>query len=612
MNFNELGLSDDILQGVQALGYENPTPIQQQAIPKLLQGNQDLVALAQTGTGKTAGFGLPLLDKIDSNRSVPQALVLSPTRELCNQIADDFKGFAKFKKGIKVLSVYGGASIDTQIRSLKQGVNVVVATPGRLSDLIRRKKIDLSEVKILVLDEADEMLNMGFKEELDNILEQTPSEKNTWLFSATMASEVERIANTYMTTPFKIVVGGQNEGSKNIDHKVYVVQHRNRYEALKRIVDSKPDIFGLIFCRTKIDTQNIADRLMAEGYNVDSLHGDLSQNQRDRVMDKFRERKIQLLCATDVAARGIDVSDITHVINYELPDESESYTHRSGRTARAGKKGESIAIITPKEKGKLTRIEKIIKSKFIPCEVPNGQEVCKSQIFTMIDQVKTNVINNEFENYAEKIYESFAEFSKEEVIQMFLAKEFNRVVDYYSDSYDINEKLTGGGREERSRNDRPDRRRGERGERSDRAPRGDRNDRAPRGDRPERSDRAPRGDRPERSDRGERSPRPERSFSGERSDRGDRGSRVGNSDSEQYKTVFLNVGASDNMNVGKLIDLVCNTCDVKGRSLGRIRLNDRFSFVEVENNVAKTVLEKLGKGSYEGRELRAEFAKPRV
>jgi ATP-dependent RNA helicase DeaD len=591
MNFNELGLSDDILQGVQALGYENPTPIQTQAIPKLLQSNQDLVALAQTGTGKTAGFGLPLLDKIDASRNVPQALVLSPTRELCNQIADDFKGFAKFKKGIKVLSVYGGASIDTQIRSLKQGVNVVVATPGRLSDLIRRKKIDLSEVKIVVLDEADEMLNMGFKEELDNILEQTPSEKNTWLFSATMALDVERIANNYMNSPFKIVVGGQNEGSKNIDHKVYVVQHRNRYEALKRIVDSKPDIFGLIFCRTKIDTQNIADRLMAEGYNVDSLHGDLSQNQRDRVMDKFRERKIQLLCATDVAARGIDVSDITHVINYELPDESESYTHRSGRTARAGKKGESIAIITPKEKGKLSRIEKIIKSKFILCEVPNGKEVCKSQIFNMIDLVKTNVIDAEFENYADKIYEAFAENTKEEVIQMFLAKEFNRVVSYYSDSYDINEKLTSGGREERFRSDRPDRRRGER---NDRAPRGDRNDRAQRVDRPERSS------------------RPERNFSGERSVRGDRGSRVGNSDSDQYKTVFLNVGSSDNMNVGKLIDLVCNTCDVKGRSLGRIRLNDRFSFVEVENNVAKTVLEKLGKGSYEGRELRAEFAKPRV
>ncbi len=592
MNFNELGLSDDILQGVQALGYETPTPIQTQAIPKLLQSNQDLVALAQTGTGKTAGFGLPLLDKIDANRNVPQALVLSPTRELCNQIADDFKGFAKFKKGIKVLSVYGGASIDTQIRSLKQGVNVVVATPGRLSDLIRRKKIDLSEVKILVLDEADEMLNMGFKEELDNILEQTPSEKNTWLFSATMASEVERIANNYMTSPFKIVVGGQNEGSKNIDHKVYVVQHRNRYEALKRIVDSKPDIFGLIFCRTKIDTQNIADRLMAEGYNVDSLHGDLSQNQRDRVMDKFRERKIQLLCATDVAARGIDVSDITHVINYELPDESESYTHRSGRTARAGKKGESIAIITPKEKGKLSRIEKIIKSKFILCEVPNGKDVCKSQIFNMIDLVKTNVIDEEFDNYAEKIYEAFAENTKEEVIQMFLAKEFNRVVSYYSDSYDINEKLSSGGREERTRSDRGDRRRGERGERSERGFRSER------GDRGERSDRGERG-----GERGER-----KSFKSE--DR--RGGRNGGSDSDQYKTVFVNVGASDNMNVGKLIDLVCNTCDVKGRSLGRIRLNDRFSFVEVENNVAKTVLEKLGKGTYEGRELRAEFAKPRV
>lgn len=583
MNFNELGLSEDILKGVQALGFNEPTPIQEQAIPQLLATNKDLVALAQTGTGKTAGFGLPLLDKINAKSNKPQALVLSPTRELCNQIADDFVNFSKFKDGVKILSVYGGANIEQQIRELRKGVNVIVATPGRLNDLIRRKKADLSEVQIVVLDEADEMLNMGFKDELDTILQETPAEKATWLFSATMAREVERIAKAYMDDPLKIVVGNQNEGSKNIEHKVYIVQHRNRYAALKRIVDSKPDIFGLIFCRTKRDTQDVAERLMAEGYNVDALHGDLSQNQRDRVMEKFRERKIQLLCATDVAARGIDVDDISHVINYELPDESESYTHRSGRTARAGKKGESIAIITPREREKIKRIEKIIKSQFIVSEVPKGEDVCKLQLFNLIDQVKNTIILEEFEEYRPEVLELFAEYTKEEVIDIFLAKDFNRFVSYYQDSNDINEKG---------------------GDRGDFKGRKDRNDRGERGgDRRER--RGERGDRRERSDRG-----------ADRSDRGgDRGGdRRGGRGvlNEQYKTIFVNVGASDNVNVGKLIDFVCNNCDVKGRSLGKIRLNDRFSFVEVENDVAKNVLDKLCKSEYDGRTLRAEFAKPRT
>lgn len=560
MKFEELGLSDEILSGINALGFDQPTPIQEKAIPMLLGGFKDLVALAQTGTGKTAAFGLPLLEAVDAKGNYPQALVLSPTRELCNQIADDFVSYSKFKKGVKVLSVYGGASIEQQIRELKKGVNVVVATPGRLVDLIKRKKVDFSKIETVVLDEADEMLNMGFKDDLDLILQRTPDTKTTWLFSATMAKDVERIAMNYMQDPEKITVGTKNEGAKNIEHKCYVVSQKNRFQALKRIVDCYPDIFGLIFCRTKRDTQDIADRLMAEGYNVDAIHGDLSQNQRDSVMSKFRERKIQLLCATDVAARGIDVNNITHVINYELPDEVESYTHRSGRTARAGKQGESIVIITPRDKFKLKRIEQIMKNKFQMGDIPSGDVVCKAQLFTLIDQVKATEIHEDFNKYRDQVQEAFAEFSKEDLIDKFLSKDFNRFVEYYSDANDINASLKGGGRD--------------------------------------------------RDDRGRGGKRDKFAKGGRDRDRG--GKRdSGRGESQGFKTLYVSVGRKDDISVGKLIDFVCTNADVRGRVLGRIRLQDSFSFVEVESKDAANVLKKLESSSFDGKKLKVEYAKPR-
>jgi len=570
MTFSELGLNEELLKGLEELGFETPTPIQQQAIPVLLEGERDLVALAQTGTGKTAGFGLPMLHNTEQGYMKPQSIVLSPTRELGNQIADDLRNFSKHMKGIKIVSVYGGANISTQIRELKRGCNIIVATPGRLVDLIKRGVANLEEIDRVVLDEADEMLNMGFKDDLDFILNQTPPTKTTWLFSATMAKEVERIASNYMEDPFKITVGKQNEGGKNIDHKFYLVQNRHRFAALKRIVDVNPEIFGLIFCRTKRDTQEISDRLIAEGYNVDALHGDLSQHQRDRVMDKFRERKIQLLCATDVAARGIDVNDITHVINYELPEDIESYTHRSGRTARAGKKGESLAIITDRDKYKIKRIEKIIQTKFTQAKVPSGDVVCESQLFKLIEEVKSaQIIEEEFEKYRERVFDELSEFSREELIEHFISKDFNRFIEYYQDSDDIN--ATGG----RDRGGR-DRERG----------RGDRDRR--RGDRD--------GGGRDRRDRGDR---------GGRDSGGRRGAEHG------FKTIFVNVGSSDGLNKGGLIDFVCTETNVKGRVIGKIRMNEKFSFIEVEDASSDKILNGLKGSSHDGRSLRAEFAKPR-
>ncbi len=574
MKFSELGLKKELLQGLTDLGFETPTPIQQQAIPVLLEGDRDLVALAQTGTGKTAGFGLPMLNLTEAGHMKVQSVVLSPTRELGNQIAEDLKNYSKHMKGIKIVCVYGGANISTQIRELKRGCNIIVATPGRLIDLIKRGAAKLDDVDRVVLDEADEMLNMGFKDDLDFILGQTPEDKTTWLFSATMAREVERISRNYMDNPFKITVGSQNEGAKNIEHKYYKVQHRNRYSALKRIVDCHPQIFGLIFCRTKRDTQEISDRLMAEGYSVDALHGDLSQHQRDRVMDKFRNRKIQLLCATDVAARGIDVSDITHVINYELPEDIESYTHRSGRTARAGKQGESLAIITDKDLYKIRRIEKIIKKKFIHDQVPNGEFVMEAQLFKLIAKVKeTKIIEEEFSKYRDRVFSEFEEFSKEEIIEHFISRDFNKFIEYYKDSNDVNH--SGG----RDRGDRRDRR--------------DRRDRGPRGDR---------GDRRDRRDRGDRR---------DRRDRSDRGNRREGGAQEGFNTIFLNLGSSDGMDKGKLIDFVCNESSIRGRVIGKIRMNDKFSFLEVENDSADNIKNALDGSDYQGRSLRAEFAKPR-
>jgi len=437
--FINLGIRHDIVNAISELGFENPTPIQEQSIPVLLTGSNDFVGLAQTGTGKTAAFGLPLLELLDFEENHPQALILCPTRELCLQITNDIKNYAKKMSNVHVVAVYGGASISDQLRQIKRGVQIVVATPGRMLDIINRNAINFSAVKYVVLDEADEMLNMGFQEDIDSILSTTPDEKKTWLFSATMPTEVRRIAKKYMTDPFELTMGEKNTGNANIEHEYYIVRARDKYAAFKRIVDFNPDIFGIVFCRTKIETQEIAESLIKDGYNADSLHGDLSQQQRDKVMKRYRDRSLQLLIATDVAARGIDVNDVTHVINYSLPDEVENYTHRSGRTARAGKTGVSIAIINAKELGKIRQIERVIGKKFVKAEIPTGFDVCEKQLFSIVHKVNNVTVNEEqIEQYLPRILEEFKDMSKEEFIKRFASIEFNIFLDYYKNAPDLN------------------------------------------------------------------------------------------------------------------------------------------------------------------------------
>ncbi len=437
--FINLGIRHDIVKAISELGFENPTPIQEQSIPILLRGSNDFVGLAQTGTGKTAAFGMPLLELLDFEENHPQALVLCPTRELCLQITNDIKNYAKQMNNVNVVAVYGGTSIQDQLRQIKRGVQIVVATPGRMLDIINRKAINFSQVKFVVLDEADEMLNMGFQEDIDNILSTTPDEKKTWLFSATMPAEVRRIAKKYMDNPFELTMGTKNIAAENIEHEYYVVRARDKYAAFKRIVDYNPEIFGIVFCRTKLETQEIAEALIKDGYNADSLHGDLSQQQRDKVMKRYRERNLQLLIATDVAARGIDVNDITHVINFSLPDEIESYTHRSGRTARAGKTGVSIAIINSKEVGKIRQVERIIGKKFVKAEIPSGFDVCEKQLFSIVHKVhNVQVQEEQIEPYLQRILDEFKDFSKEDFIKRFASIEFNRFLDYYKDARDLN------------------------------------------------------------------------------------------------------------------------------------------------------------------------------
>ncbi|HJP64229.1 MAG TPA: DEAD/DEAH box helicase, partial [Mucilaginibacter sp.] len=394
---------------------------------------------AQTGTGKTAAFGLPLLELLDFEENHPQALVLCPTRELCLQITNDLKNYAKNMRNVHVVAVYGGASISDQLHQIRRGVQIVVATPGRMLDIINRKAINFSNVKYVVLDEADEMLNMGFQEDIDSILSTTPDDKKTWLFSATMPSEVRRIAKKYMDNPFELTMGTKNTGNENIEHEYYVVRARDKYAAFKRIVDFNPEIFGIVFCRTKIETQEIAEALIKDGYNADSLHGDLSQQQRDKVMKRYRERSLQLLIATDVAARGIDVNDVTHVINYSLPDEIENYTHRSGRTARAGKTGVSISIINGKELGKIRQIEKTIGKRFVKVEIPGGFDVVEKQLFALIHKVHNVEVNEQqIEQYLPRIMDEFKDLSKEEIIKRFASLEFNSFLDYYKNAPDLN------------------------------------------------------------------------------------------------------------------------------------------------------------------------------
>lgn len=436
--FEELGVSQEIRKAIEEMGYENPMPVQEEVIPYLLGNGNDVVALAQTGTGKTAAFGLPLIQKIDVKNCVPQALVLCPTRELCLQIAGDLTDYSKYITDLKILPVYGGSSIDSQIRSMKRGVHIIVATPGRLIDLMERKVARLETVRNVVMDEADEMLNMGFTDSINTILENVPKDRNTLMFSATMSPEIARIAKTYLHDAKEITIGTKNEGSKNVNHVAYIVHAKDKYLALKRVVDFYPQIYGIVFCRTRKETQEIADKLMQDGYSADSLHGELSQAQRDLVMQKFRQRHLQLLVATDVAARGLDVDSLTHVINYGLPDDIESYTHRSGRTGRAGKTGISIAIINLREKGKMREIERIIKKKFEVSELPTGKEICEQQLIKVIDDIeKVKVSEEEIETFLPEVYRKLDWLSKEDLIKRVVSLEFNRFLDYYKNAPEI-------------------------------------------------------------------------------------------------------------------------------------------------------------------------------
>ncbi|HEX8037711.1 MAG TPA: DEAD/DEAH box helicase [Chryseosolibacter sp.] len=453
-SFETLGLSGEIVEAVRKLGFETPTPVQLKAIPVLLQGSQDVVALAQTGTGKTAAFGLPLVELIDETEHATRALVLAPTRELCLQITSDFDNFSRSVKDLNIVAVYGGASIQDQIKKIKRGAQIIVATPGRLMDLLDRRVVDLKKIKYLVLDEADEMLNMGFKEDIDHILSHTPEEKNVWLFSATMPAEVRRIAKTYMEDPVELTVGEKNQGNQNIIHQYMVVEDRDKYLALKRIVDFNLDIFGVIFCRTKVDTQRVAEHLIKDGYNADSLHGDLTQQQRDRVMKNFKSKALQLLVATDVAARGIDVNNITHVIHMNMPDEIEFYTHRSGRTARAGKTGISIALISRREMQKIRQIEKMIKVNFEKVLIPTGQEVCEKRVLNIVHRLREVHLNEaEIAHFVPSVYQELMDLSKEEIIKRFTALEFNHFLDYYRGAPDLN-KSDKGERPDRAHTDR--------------------------------------------------------------------------------------------------------------------------------------------------------------
>ena len=453
--FEELGVSAEIRRAIEEMGFVQPMPVQEAVIPSLLEGRQDTIALAQTGTGKTAAFGIPLLMRLDLSDRNTQALVLSPTRELCLQIADDLRDFSKYMEGVHVEAVYGGAAIEPQIRALKKGVQIIVATPGRLIDMKNRGFARLDTVTNIVLDEADEMLNMGFSDAINEIFESLPAEHSTLMFSATMSREVERVAKKYLTDAQEIVVGSRNEGAENVNHIYYMVQAKDKYLALKRIVDYYPKIFAIIFCRTKLETQEIADKLIKDGYNAESLHGDLSQQQRDLTMQKFRQHLTQLLVATDVAARGLDVDDLTHVINFGLPDDIENYTHRSGRTGRAGKKGTSISIVHSKEKHKIRNIEKEIGKQFVEAPIPSAEEICKKQLYKVMDQiVKTDVNDDEIEPFMQDINRYFEYVDKDELIKKIVSREFGRFLAYYADAPEIEKVESGKRKEERGQTDR--------------------------------------------------------------------------------------------------------------------------------------------------------------
>ncbi len=558
--FEELGLSEPLVKATSDLGFENPTEIQEKAIPVLLSGTKDLIGLAQTGTGKTAAYGLPLLQLIDAEKKHPQALIVCPTRELCIQIVSEIELFKKHIRSIHVVAVYGGASIGTQIRDLKRGVQIVVATPGRLIDLIERKAINLEQIQYVVLDEADEMLNMGFQDDIEFILQNTPKRESTWLFSATMPPEIRKVSKRYMKEPFEIVIGKANTGNKNIDHQYFVTAGHQRYETLKRLIDFNPGIYGLIFTRTKLDAQEVAEKLTREGYDIDALHGDLTQGQRDKVMGQFRDKSLQLLIATDVAARGIDVKDITHVINYELPDDVEIYTHRSGRTGRAGAVGISMSIVHSREIGKLRQIERMVQSQFHKLEIPSGKDVCRKQFFYFMDKLlQADISHGDYESYVPMLEERFADVSKEEVLKRVAALEFARFLKYYENAGDLN-----------VRDDRRNSR--EAGARD--------------------QSRSRSGDKNEKNYR-------------------DTKGRTFNNEGGDYMRLFVNLGTKDGFYKSSFLQFILDMSDLRKEVLGRVDMKEMNSWVEVDRGSANQMIRAIDGKNFKGRRIRMNDANSR-
>jgi ATP-dependent RNA helicase, DEAD/DEAH box family len=555
--FEELGVSEPICRAIQELGFEQPMPVQEEVIPYLLGNGNDVIALAQTGTGKTAAYGIPVLQKVNPEEKHTQALILSPTRELCLQIADDLADFSKYVSGLHVVPVYGGASIEMQIRQLRKGAQIIVATPGRLIDLMKRGVAQLDAVNNVVLDEADEMLNMGFTESINAIFEGVPTNRNTLLFSATMSREIEKIAKNYLNNYKEIVVGSRNEGAEKVNHIYYMVNAKDKYLALKRLVDFYPRIFAIIFCRTKLETQEIADKLIRDGYNAEALHGDLSQQQRDLTMQKFRNHNVQFLVATDVAARGLDVDDLTHVINYGLPDDIESYTHRSGRTGRAGKKGTSISIIHTRERSKVRAIEKIIQKEFVDGTLPTAKEICSKQLYKAMDTIsKFDVNEEEIAPFLDEIYRHFEYIDKEDIIKKIVSMTFGRFLDYYANAPEIEKPST-------KRNDHE----GKRGEWGN-------------------AREAQRGPRGKRNERGTRAPRkPEAG----------------------YRRLFVNLGKDDGFYPGEVMQFINR--NVQGRvAVGHIDLLGKISYIEVPEADANRVMQGLSGATYKGRDVRCNDA----
>ncbi len=550
--FEELGLQEKLLQAVTDLGFTTPTPIQEKAIPVLLSGTKDLIGLAQTGTGKTAAFGLPLLQLIETGKKFPQALIICPTRELCLQIVSEMELFKKHMSNVHVVAVYGGSSISMQIRDIRRGVHVVVATPGRLIDLIERKAINLEEIKYVVLDEADEMLNMGFQEDIEFILQNTPQRDSTWLFSATMPPEIRKVSKKYMKEPAEITVGKMNTANKNIDHQFVITSAQHRYETLKRLIDFNPGMYGIIFTRTKADAQDIAEKLTREGYDIDALHGDLTQQQRNKVMDEFREKTLQLLIATDVAARGIDVVGITHVINYELPDDVEVYTHRSGRTGRAGKTGVCMSIVHTRETGRIRQIERMVQVPFHKLEIPSGKDVCRKQFYYFMDKLlQADISHGDYETYMPMLQEKFADVTKEEVLKRVAALEFDRFLKYYENAEDLNT---------RERDRRQDDRRSE-----------------------GRVERA--GDR-KRDTRG-------REFGG------------GNGN---FTRLFVNLGTKDGFYKASFLQFILDMSDLGKEVLGRIDMKEMNSWIEIDKSSAGKMMQAIDGKKYKGRRIRMNEA----